>query len=106
MAFEMVRKILTEHKISELKNVEFENNFENLVQKDLYKRFILETDLSEPNPLAALGKKLSPNDGAYRKMRSDNPEDKNKISFDFLARTIMEIFVEDKVKDMERIYIN
>jgi hypothetical protein len=106
MAFEIVRKILTDHKISELKNVEFENNFENLVQKDLYKRFVLNTDPADPKPLAALGKKLSPNNGAYQKMRSENPEDKNKISFDFLARTIMDIFVEDKVKDIERIFIN
>ena len=67
---------------------------------------MLETEEPETQGIGLLGKKLAPKDSTYKVLKSDNPEDKNKISFDFLARTIVEIFVEDKVKEMERIYIN
>ena len=101
-AINIAKKLLNEYGVPEEKLLDFEKNYNNIVQKDLYKRSIVEnTDLVSLG-LFNIEKKYE-----QKPVRAaETDESKTKISFDCLSRILVEIYVDHKVKELESVYIN
>ena len=100
-ALSLVHQILSTEGITERSLIEFENNFDHIVQMDMYRRTVDEDSFNKGNL-----KGIGDIDFKHNTALDDPKFGKEKeISFDTLARTCMNMFVDEKVKELERVYI-
>lgn len=111
-ALSIVHRIIIDETMSESRYIEFENNYNLLAQKDLYKRVVVHEE-KEKASLVEKNLEEKSNDKVYKAMikvvddckKPLEAKPKDCIGFDCLAMAFMDMYIDDRVKELEKVYI-